>query len=232
MSRGWIPAWRKLFDPDHPLAPSKIAPASKIHAWLDLCQMATHQDHKHRDYHLERGQVMVAVRTLAKRWGWSKSRVSRFVGELEARTQIGTVSGTPHGTIYQIVNYDTYAVLDEGGRDTQRDDERDRSGTGAGQEQQQNHITRTTDRPAKKKKTRLPDSWEPNPEHEQRAKDAGLDLSREADKFRAHATEKGRTALVWNAAFTRWLMNAEEYQQPSPNGNGKPNGSPYKRVAF
>lgn len=62
-----------------------------------------------------------------------------------------------------------------------------------------------------KRPTKLPKSWKPTPEHLERALAADLDLGKEADKFRAHAAEKGRTAVNWNAAFTRWLMNAEEY---------------------
>lgn len=57
----------------------------------------------------------------------------------------------------------------------------------------------------------LPSSWEPTPEHRERAAATGLDLDREATKFRAHADEKGRVAKNWNAAFTRWLINAAEY---------------------
>ena len=91
-------------------------------------------------------------------------------------------------------------------------------------EKKQRQIGASTDAPppkkAKKKATRIPDLWRPTEEHEQRAKEAGLNLKREADKFRAHAIEKGRTAQVWNAAFTRWLMNAEEYRGESDNGNG------------
>lgn len=59
--------------------------------------------------------------------------------------------------------------------------------------------------------TQLPPSWTPNPEHLTRAQTSGLDIEREATKFRAHAEEKGRTAKSWNAAFTRWLINAAEY---------------------
>jgi hypothetical protein len=59
--------------------------------------------------------------------------------------------------------------------------------------------------------TTLPSSWAPTVEHKERAVEAGLELDRETVKFRAHAEEKGRTAKNWNAAFTRWLMNAAEY---------------------
>jgi hypothetical protein len=133
---GWIPVWRKLFDPDHPLAPDKRTPASKIHAWIDLCQMAQHDEYEHAGERLGRGEVLGAVRTFARRWGWSKSRVERFINDLATRTQLETVRGTPRGTIYRIVNYETYACPTNYDRDIFRDKKRDTSGTRAGQEQQ------------------------------------------------------------------------------------------------
>lgn len=57
----------------------------------------------------------------------------------------------------------------------------------------------------------MPFDWTPTAEHHTRAQDDQLDIEREAVKFRAHAEEKGRTAKNWNAAFTRWLINAAEY---------------------
>lgn len=57
----------------------------------------------------------------------------------------------------------------------------------------------------------MPFDWTPTAEHHTRAHEDQLDIEREAVKFRAHAEEKGRTAKNWNAAFTRWLINAAEY---------------------
>lgn len=61
------------------------------------------------------------------------------------------------------------------------------------------------------RETRLPKTWAPTAEHIKRCQDTGLDLMTQVEKFRAHAQEKGRTAKSWNAAFTRWLINAKEY---------------------
>src|SRR5690606_4979797 len=108
---GWIPAWRKLFAADHWLAPNKVHPAGRREAWLDLCQMATHKPRKVRGELIARGELVASIRTLAKRWGWSKSRTSRFMVELESSTAIGTARETPIGTVYRIVNYETYAVM-------------------------------------------------------------------------------------------------------------------------
>jgi DNA-binding transcriptional ArsR family regulator len=70
--------------------------------------------------------------------------------------------------------------------------------------------------------TRLPASWSPTKEHEERARTEGLNLDREVEKFRAHADEHARTAKNWNGAFTRWLITAAEFrarvntQRPGP----------------
>lgn len=132
--RGFIPAHRKVFDPDHHLAPSKRDPASRLHAWLDLCSLAMHEPRVVMGIELARGETRpLSVRFLANRWYWSKSRVARFTSDLEASTAIGTVRGTDYGTVYRIVNYDTYAPHGDSLRDTKRDSERDTRGTPAGQ---------------------------------------------------------------------------------------------------
>jgi len=70
----------------------------------------------------------------------------------------------------------------------------------------------------------LPKSWMPTSAHEQRAKEAHLDLGREVEKFRNHAAATNRKQACWNSAFTNWLMRAEEWA----GGNGKrtPPGEP------
>lgn len=69
-----------------------------------------------------------------------------------------------------------------------------------------NEVVRT-----RAKNHALPNDWEPTPEHHARAHETGLDIDREGIKFKAHADEKGRLAKNWNAAFTRWLINAADY---------------------
>src|SRR5690606_3292261 len=59
--------------------------------------------------------------------------------------------------------------------------------------------------------TRLSPSWKPTDAHRKRAKESGLNVDDEAEKFRLHAEEKGRMAVSWNAAFTRWLINAAKW---------------------
>ena len=136
MSRGWIPAHRKLFDPGHWMAPTKKDPASRIHAWLDLCQMAQHETYAHAGQRLNRGEVLASLRWLADRWCWSLGRVQRFMDRCKIDTQIDTVRDTPSGTVYRIVKYDTYAGQQDSERYTERDTMRNTSDTDAIQEQQ------------------------------------------------------------------------------------------------
>lgn len=213
---GWVPMYRAMYDPGHWLAPTKRDPSNRRDAWCDMIQMATRVPREGRYATLGVGEFVASVRTLARRWGWSKSRVLRFVCELEARTAIETVSETPAGTVYRIVNYRTYAIDRDSERDTSRDSERDRSGTAARQEQQVtgNKTSSPTSKKSRKRsksETQLPSSWQPTPEHVERAGRVGLDIETEAESFRANAEAKGRTAINWNAAFTTWLINAEKW---------------------
>ena len=80
---------------------------------------------------LERGQLAYSVRFMAEKFGWSKSRVHRFLGALENRDSIGTASGTGVCVI-TICNYDKYQL---GGNkigtadDAEAGQQRDSSGT-------------------------------------------------------------------------------------------------------
>lgn len=80
---------------------------------------------------LKRGQLCASIRFMAEAWGWSKSRVSRFLTRIESRDMIGTGTGTGQ-LVITLSNYDKY----QGERDTsgtraerKAGHERDTSGT-------------------------------------------------------------------------------------------------------
>lgn len=86
---------------------------------------------------LDRGELASSVRFMADAWGWSKSRVSRFLARLRDRDMIenrdtsGTVNGTPISVI-RVCNYDEYQAGGESGgtpREAKAGQKRDRSGT-------------------------------------------------------------------------------------------------------
>jgi hypothetical protein len=67
--------------------------------------------------HLERGEFVASLRYLAERWGWSKDRVRRFLQLLTKARRIAPQkrdSGRDsHGTVYLILNYDSYQTTDD-----------------------------------------------------------------------------------------------------------------------
>lgn len=95
--------------------------AERFRAWFWLVSNACWKPAKIRikgqTVELKRGELSFSVRFLADAWGWSKSRVARFLSDLteesmiETRSKIGTVSGRKSGqgqSIITICNYDKY----------------------------------------------------------------------------------------------------------------------------
>lgn len=60
----------------------------------------------------------------------------------------------------------------------------------------------------KKPESQLPSDWSPTEEHQRKARQRGVDLTREAENFRLHAEANDRRMVNWNAAFTMWLNKA------------------------
>lgn len=132
---------------DHPI----LKDAAKFHAWFWLIANAawkpTRARVKGKVITLERGELTYSVRFLAEAWGWSKSRVDRFISELRAEGMISTRSkiGTPGGTraghnagqgqsIITISNYDKYQDNSESKRDKGETETEPHTGTTAGQQ--------------------------------------------------------------------------------------------------
>ncbi len=187
--------------------------------------MATHQPRETRSSGtLKRGELVASMRTLGDRWKWPKDNVQRFINALKTKTAIETVSETPDGTVYRIVNYDTYAVSANGDRDSERDSDSDRSATEARQEQEQKHLRRT-DLP-QKRKHRLPDDWVPSDSHRERAARDHLNLDGQAEKFRNHHLAKGTVMLDWDRAFFTWLGNSVDFARNGHTSNKPPGKRP------
>ena len=112
---GFIAMQREALD--HPV----IGEGDRFRAWFWLVANAVWKPTRTRIkgsvVTLERGEMTYSVRYLADAWGWSKSRVDRFLAELrdegmiETRSKIGTGSGTTKGqgqSIISICNYGKY----------------------------------------------------------------------------------------------------------------------------
>lgn len=104
---GWVLLHRKLFE--NPIWTAGTF--SKGQAWVDMFANANHQPKsffvRGNEVKLKRGQLGWSELSMAKRWGWSKGKVRRFLNGLEMEHQI--VQQKNHLTsITTLVNYDKY----------------------------------------------------------------------------------------------------------------------------
>lgn len=61
-----------------------------------------------------------------------------------------------------------------------------------------------------------PVDWEPNENHQQLAKQLGLLINQQADKFRDWHDQKGSVFADWDAAFRTWLRKSVEMNAKKP----------------
>jgi hypothetical protein len=107
MSKGWIKVHRKI--QDNPLWTCE--PFSRGQAWIDLIAMANHKrsffykrGHK---IDVERGHLARSEKELSDRWQWSRTKVRKFLNDLEEEQQI-KLQKNNLSTFISITNYDEY----------------------------------------------------------------------------------------------------------------------------
>ena len=93
MHRGWL---------DHPVLAETAY--CKRAAWASLIESASHKNWKG----LKRGQLRVSYASLARHWGWSKSRVHRFMNALRKQDMIRIETRNRKSSIVTLCNYDKY----------------------------------------------------------------------------------------------------------------------------
>jgi uncharacterized phage protein (TIGR02220 family) len=108
MAKGnWFKTHREL--ENHWLWQKK--PFSQGQAWIDLIMKANHQDRKipvdGEFVTIKRGQLLTSIRILGERWGWSRTKVVRFLFCLESDLMLIKKSDTKK-TLITIINYSVY----------------------------------------------------------------------------------------------------------------------------
>ena len=107
MACGWISIHRKIQD-------NKIwedKPFSRGQAWIVLLVLANQEDNKiifnGSLGEIKRGEKITSLRKLSERWGWSITKVKKFLNLLSNENMISYKSDNKK-TAYSIVNYDVY----------------------------------------------------------------------------------------------------------------------------
>jgi len=107
MAEGWIKLNRGLFDNELWIS----EPFSRGQAWVDLLLLANHKD----SYYYKRGNKIVVKRgqlgrscvELSDRWKWSRTKVNKFLKDLEKEHQIEVIKSSVTQLV-TILNYDKF----------------------------------------------------------------------------------------------------------------------------
>jgi len=132
MHRGYIKLYRKIQDSRWW---NEKRVYSKAEAWIDLLMGASYKMNTiiigSKSRKVDRGEVVKSLRFWAGKWGWSKSKVSRFFCSLQEIGSIVILESGADCTHIKICEYDIY----QGSSDTdlragqQRDTHDQKSGT-------------------------------------------------------------------------------------------------------
>ena len=88
-------------------------PRDRAGAWDDLIALAVYDEngkeemYKGKKIRCERGQLFIALGTLAALWGWSIGKVRRFTRDLQTDHMIN-IKGNENGSLITIMAYDLY----------------------------------------------------------------------------------------------------------------------------
>ena len=134
---GFVVLHRDAFD--HPL----LRDADRFRAWFWLisnaCWKPTKTIIKGEIIELDRGDLTFSQRFLAEKWGWSKSRVDRFMSDLrdhgmiETRTKNGAIKGHAAGQGQAVISICNYAKYQDVGA-WYRGNDTEESGAMSGQQ--------------------------------------------------------------------------------------------------
>lgn len=107
MLEGWLKLYRSI--QNHWLWEDK--PFSRGQAFIDLLLMANHKDNKilfnGELIEIKRGSRITSLRQLSDAWGWSTTKVKKFLELLEKENMI-TVKSDNKKTLVTIENYGVY----------------------------------------------------------------------------------------------------------------------------
>jgi hypothetical protein len=117
--KGWIRLHRKMTD--NPLWTCEKF--TRGQAWIDLLLLANHTDNyfylREHKIIVKRGQVGYSQLALSERWKWSRSKVKKFLNDLEKEQQIKQQISKSTSVI-TIVNYEIYQQKEQ--QDAQQQD--------------------------------------------------------------------------------------------------------------
>lgn len=214
MSQGWFKIWRQVKSnwvwDDRPFARGQ--------AWIDLIGRATYKDggesvfFMNRLFELQRGELVTSLRILAKEWGWSTKKVSKFLDDLQ-RDKMIEKRNSDLLRIY-IMNYEKYQPIDEEKKQQRNAKETARRQRGnTSNEVEESKEGKRNDR---EKNFKKPTIEEVKSYCEERKN--GIDPQRFVDFYEAKGWRIGKNSMKdWRAAVRTWEQRDAE-RKPKRSG--------------
>ena len=116
-SNGWIKLYRKL--QDNTLWQDK--PFSKGQAWIDLLLDVNHKEREillgNEIIKVQPGEKITSIRLLCEQWGWSNTKVKKFLDLLE-KQRMATHKSDTKKTVIKVLKYSDYQRSEDKENDT------------------------------------------------------------------------------------------------------------------
>ena len=197
---GWIKLHRKLQEN----ALWTCEPFTRGQAWVDLILLA---NHKYGYFYkrgvkieVQRGQVGVSEVGLSKRWSWSRSKVRKFLNDLEKEQQI--IQHKSNVTqLITLVKYDEY-------QEKEQQTEQQKNSRKTAEEQQKD--TNKNDKKDKNEKNNIPPLLE-NVIQYCIERDKNVDANKWYNFYQSKGWMIGKNKMKdWKAAVRTWEKEPEE----------------------
>lgn len=125
--QGWVSIYRKL--QNHWLWKSN-KPFDKRSAWIDIVLMVNHKPGKvffnNEIVEVDTGERITSEVKLAKRWGWSRTKVRNFLELLEQDEMIDNIKENKKRTRLRVRNYSKYQSPDTCEKTSKKQEENNR----------------------------------------------------------------------------------------------------------
>lgn len=202
---GWIKLYRQISENKF----WTCEPFSRGQAWIDLLLLANHdygffycREHK---VEVQRGQVGWSEMKLAKRWQWSRSKVSRFLKDLEKEHQIVQQKSKSYSTI-QILNYDKFQEKKQQ-QDIRKTSEKQQQDTNKNENNEKNE----------KKKREVRPTFEEVKEY---CSERGNKVNPQKwyDHYTSNGWRVGKNPMKdWKASVRKWEINNQNFENHDDN---------------
>lgn len=215
---GFVLIHRSLWD--HPAFKDRVEAASFSWMVSAAAWKPVRVRYKGRVLNLDRGQLAISTRDMAADWGWSESKVRRFLEKLKNEAMIDAHSdaGVTVVTICNYNEYQSHEHRDDAPADAEPTQDRR---TADAQNKEENNL--------KEKKEEVKDSRPPISDDEQSAFDAYNDLAKRIDLPVAQVTgdtrkSKLRQRLSECGGLSGWVAALEKLEASSFLRGGNANG--------